>query len=273
MNNICIYANTQKPAALAEARRAYDYIQTKGAVASYMRQTGEALGEPQKILERIIDADVILSIGGDGTILRCAIPAAREDVPIIGVNLGHLGFLSEVEQSGLYAAIDCLLCDECFIEKRTLLLADYCEKSRCALNEVMIYKGSCAKMIEVCVKVNGIVAGQFNCDGLMVSTATGSTGYSLSAGGPVIAPDTPGFLITPICPHSLTARPVMVSQDSRIALSIMCETDASASADGEVFIPELKCFHEIILTAAPIKSTFVHLRDYNFFNLVRKKLF
>lgn len=219
------------------------------------------------------DCDVLAVFGGDGTILRaldCAIP---NDLPILGVNLGRLGFLSEIEIDRAEEDFQRVLAGDYTIDERMLMGVDgYADDRHFALNDVVIERsGPQTGMLSLEYAVDGGLVNRFAADGLILSSATGSTAYSLSAGGPIIAPGLDCFVLTPICPHLLNVQPVVVSADRQIRVRV---TDDRGSAcvllDGRNPIPMGN--GEITVRRSTRSARFIRLHDRNFFDLLRGKL-
>jgi NAD+ kinase len=166
--------------------------------------------------------DLVVVLGGDGTLLSVAHLAARAGIPVLGVNLGRLGFLTEVPIDELYVTLDAYLAgDESIVSPRLLLEARSRGKSYYCLNDVVINKGAMARMIQIAIQINDRDIAALKSDGLVVATPTGSTAYSLSAGGPIVQPYVPALILSPICPHTLSFRPMVVSSDSTIKLRLL----------------------------------------------------
>ncbi len=166
--------------------------------------------------------DLVVVLGGDGTLLSIAHLAAERRLPVVGVNMGHLGFLTEVPTAELYDTLDAFLAGrEGLVSPRLLLRASARGKSYLCLNDVVINKGAMARMIQIDIQIDGRNVAALKSDGLIVATPTGSTAYSLSAGGPIVQPHVPALVLTPICPHALSFRPMAVSSDSKIALRLL----------------------------------------------------
>ena len=184
--------------------------------------------------------DVAVSLGGDGTFLRMARDMVKINVPVFGVNFGHLGFLAEVEFDGLENALKLLCTGEYTVEKRCLLQANVLsgnrkiEKRELAINEFVAARGTLTTTNHMELYINGKPSGRYNADGLIVSTATGSTAYSLSAGGPLVQPGMDIMVVTPICAHSLSARPLVIPATEKVEIRLLPENVSSMalSADG-----------------------------------------
>jgi len=157
----------------------------------------------------------VIVLGGDGTLLAAARALAHAKIPILGVNLGSLGFLTEVALEDLYPTLEAVHENRCGTERRTMLHCQLMRSGKCiaeysALNDVVAGKGTIARMADFDLFMNGVFISNYKADGLILSTPTGSTAYSLASGGPILAPDVDGFVITPVSPHSLTNRPLVV---------------------------------------------------------------
>lgn len=272
MIQIGIQANTGKPNALALAKQIYAVLAELGAVPVYEHSTARALGAyyDGSAFEKIT---ILLAVGGDGTILRSAVSAAMKDVSVLGVNLGKLGFLSEIEPHEIYAAGKRLIAGDYTIERRSMLEGTAGQTSFYALNDIVVFKKDFSHMLRMNIRVDGHDAGEYAGDGIIISTPTGSTAYSLSAGGPVVAPNVEGILVTPINPHSLGVRPFIVSQSSRIEIFVEeGECPACISADG-THIAEQGVCGKLQIKNAEKAVRLIHLKDFNFFNLIRQKLY
>lgn len=166
--------------------------------------------------------DLIVVLGGDGTLLSIAHLAAQKDVPVVGINLGALGFLTEVPLSEMFLALDSYLeGNEKIVSMRQMLQAKTKKSSYYCLNDVVINKGALARMIRCAIWIDGEEIAITRADGLIISTPTGSTAYSLSAGGPIIQPHIPAIILTPICPHTLSFRPMVISSESEVKVQLL----------------------------------------------------
>lgn len=224
--------------------------------------------------ELVRRADVLVSLGGDGTMLRTARLVAPREVPILGVNLGKLGFLAEVPVDEVEASIDDLLEGRTRTEARMRLAAQGkgLRKGYSALNDVVVNMPGMARVLHVETRVDGEYVATFTGDGIMVSTPTGSTGYALSNGGPIITPEQSVMMISPICPHNLTARPIVVPDAVTIDLRV---TDAPGrvhvTADGQPAIAIRGPLH-IRIRKAPHRTILVRRSGRDYFDLLRNKL-
>ena len=219
--------------------------------------------------------DALVALGGDGTVLRAARTAAALDVPLLGINLGNVGFLAEVEAEGLREALERLLRGEYTEERRALLAVEHerTESRFLAMNDAVLSRGGYARLIRVQAQVDGSWAGEYRADGLIVATPTGSTGYSLSAGGPIIAPGVDCMLITPICPHSLQHRPQVVPGGARLTLTVSAEepVEAQLQIDGQSRCT-LRAGDRVRIARAREQVRLIRMREQGFFDLVHQKL-
>ncbi len=220
-------------------------------------------------------ADTVMVLGGDGSMLRAARELEGRDVPVIGVNLGSLGFMTSVTENDLERALDCLVADNFTTSLRMMLDCVTVRNSKRvgsyrALNDVVVLCGSRAGTLRMTVEREQV--GDFICDGLIVSTPTGSTGHSLSAGGPVLMPTSPAVVATLICPHTLSTRPLVLPADSAIDVTVVERVvDARLSVDGQVG-QTLEIGDGVKITRSPHGVRFIHLPGYSYFSVMRQKL-
>lgn len=238
-----------------------------------------SLGLDYKVDEIILDdnfsADIVISIGGDGTFLRTAAAIGKKDIPILGVNAGRLGFLADLNECELENAMNEILSGEYRIEHRSLLELSTEQKLFCgnnyALNEIAILKQDTASMITVHAHVNGEYLNSYEADGLVVATPTGSTAYSMSVGGPIMTPTASSFILAAVAPHSLTTRPLVVDDDSIITLEIESRSGSFLiSVDGrsEIFPADTK----LTLKKANYTLKVVKRMKHTFYATLRDKL-
>jgi NAD+ kinase len=217
--------------------------------------------------------DLIIVLGGDGTLLSIAHLAAQSGVPVLGVNLGRLGFLTEVPTDEIYVTLDSFIEGKKeVINLRRLLQARCREKTYYCLNDVVINKGAVARMIQIGIWIDDKEIAALKADGLIVSTPTGSTGYSLSAHGPIVQPHVPSLVLAPICPHTLSFRPMVISLDSRVRIQLLTAgEEVYLTLDGQRGISLGK--NDIIeIEKAPFELTLVSSPKRNYFDLLKEKL-
>jgi NAD+ kinase len=225
-------------------------------------------------MEEIIEkADMVLTLGGDGSILRIIHTIGTRGIPIMGVNLGGLGFLADTAPDMIIDHLEAFLSDNYIIEGRTLMKARCLEDNHdfYALNDIVFDKAGFSRVIEIKVDINGQLLNSYISDALILSTPTGSTGYSMSAGGPIVIPLTEVFVLNPICPHSLSNRPVIVPDKSLISVQVFTEYhEINVFCDGQVE-GSYASGVRFEITKADFKANFIKLKDSSFYNTMRMK--
>jgi NAD+ kinase len=221
-------------------------------------------------------ADLAVILGGDGSMLTAARHLAACRVPLVGINQGRLGFMTDIALGKMLEAMGQLLAGEFSLEERSMLEAEAMRGSEHlvstrALNDVVVNKGATGRLIEFLVHIDGEFVYDLRSDGLIVATPTGSTAYSLSSNGPILQPKVPGFTLVPICPHTLSNRPVTVSDSSFIEITLKRALDARLHFDGQ---PQCD-LHEgdrVTIRRAEHTITFVHPPGYSYYAMLREKL-
>lgn len=239
----------------------------------------QALSRPAQAGERAKgDADALVVFGGDGTLLRAMPQAVAEDIPLLGVNLGAVGFLTEVEPDSMEAALGLLRDGAYTLESRMLLSVEPpAGEGHYALNDAVISRAGYGRVIRLEAYQERTLIDTYVADGLVLSTPTGSTAYSLSAGGPVVAPDMRCFILSPICPHSLSARSVVFSAEKPLRLRLCpCAgpeepQPMTLTIDGQHTLPILPG-QEVLISKAPRDARFIRFAPHAFFELLRRKL-
>lgn len=220
---------------------------------------------------------LVIVLGGDGTLLSVARTFATTGTPILSVNLGNLGFLTEVRLADLYATLESWRTDCHVLDARSLLHAELwregdLQSSYPALNDVVVSKGDIARMGDFAVELNGKMVARFRADGVIVSTPTGSTAYTLAANGPILTPDVDALVVTPICPHLLTLRPIVVRGDARLTVRVEgIPNVALLTVDGQVAVELQKC-DELRCHRSSHTVKLVRLSESGFFDALRTKL-
>jgi NAD+ kinase len=222
-------------------------------------------------------ADVMIVLGGDGTMLSVSRLVAEKGIPILGINLGTMGFITEVSRDEVFETIDMMLSDACVIEERLMLCAKIVREGEkiaeyTVLNDVVINKGALARIIDLETSINGAYVTIFKADGLIISTPTGSTAYSLSAGGPILYPTLGSIVLTPICSHTLTNRPIVLPDDFRIEVTLMTlSEDVYLTLDGQVGF-SLRQDDVIEINKSPFKTRLLIPCERDYFKVLRTKL-
>lgn len=215
--------------------------------------------------------DVILTLGGDGTLLAGARLAGPNGIPVIGCNLGDLGFLTAGPVERLEEMLERIHAGECVEEPRLALDVRCGDRSWYALNDAVVHKGGLARLLRLRVWVDGDEVGQYSADGIIVSTATGSTAYSLSAGGPILHPGLDALVATPICPHTLAIRPLVVDADSTIGIEVLRGMEGLVTVDGQAG-GKLVQGERVTVRRSANDVRLLRLPDDNFFSVLRHKL-
>jgi len=221
-------------------------------------------------------AHLAVVLGGDGSMLNAARNLAPSGVPLIGVNQGRLGFMTDISLHTMLPSMKRILAGEYSVEERTLLDTEVVRGggtvfSTIALNDVVLNKGAVGRMIEFLVYIDGEFVYDLRSDGLIVSTPTGSTAYALSSNGPIVQPGVPGVALVPICPHTLSNRPITVSERSVIEVTVKRAIDARLHYDGQLH-GDLEEGDKVVIRRAGVSIKFVHPPGYSYFAMLREKL-
>jgi len=257
--------------AVCQAKKAVSWLQERGVSVIAEDDAAPLLGVPA--FSENHGADVIITLGGDGTLLRGAQYALMWDASLLGINMGRVGFLAEVEPDALEEALEAVVSGKCKMERRPVLEVQCGGKTWYALNDVVVSRGGYSRLITIDALVDGDSTGRYVADGLIVATPTGSTGYCLSAGGPVVSPKVDCMVITPICAHTLQHRPCVVHGGARIRLSLRPEDVQSASlqVDGQTCM-ELSSGMHVDVRKDARALRLIRMGETRFFQLVRDKL-
>jgi NAD+ kinase len=265
-----------------------DVPETAAQIAQQVRASGGVLlGCEQDVAIPGIDAvsleelfarsEAVISLGGDGTMLHAVQLMGDADVPIIGFNMGTLGFMTSVPRDGIRAAVEKLMAGEGKITERTRIKVKVFEDGEVkaayrALNDVAVGWGASSRIITLDMSIDGESVTSYACDGLIISTPTGSTGHSLSAGGPILHPATQVFVVSPICPHTLSSRPLVVNDQSVIRVEVMkTSRELRLAADGQ----EHCCVvsgNVLEVTRSRRNVRFIHFEGYSYYDVLRRKL-
>jgi NAD+ kinase len=222
------------------------------------------------------DLDIIIALGGDGTIIGTSRNLNNFNIPILGVNIGNLGFLSSVELVEFESAMKKFFEDDYYVEDRMMLNCTFPHrgdtKEYVALNDIVVSKGTLARVVKYEIHIDNKFYTDFTGDGLIISTPTGSTAYSLSAGGPIIYPNLDVIALTPICPLSLSMRTIVLDGKSKISVSIKSEHESIfVTLDGQRAI-KLNAYEQILVSVSDKKCRLVKFNDYDYYHILRKKI-
>lgn len=271
MLRIGIILHSKRQDALEYAARIISFLKKHQAEVYAEEEFAAALGVmPFAVIEK---ADVIVSLGGDGTLLRGVQYAFRWEAPLLGINMGRVGFLTEAEPQDIEKALQSVIDSQYEIEERPVLHVNAEGQHWHALNDVVLSRGGRARLTTINAWVDGELSGRYVADGVVVATPTGSTGYSLSAGGPIISPKVACMVITPVCAHTLQHRPTVVQGSANITLELLPDDiqTASLQVDGQSCMELTSGMRaDIRMDARPIRL--IRLKPQNFYQLVRDKL-
>jgi len=254
------------------------WLRQKGYETYLDIETASALnieGSPRSQIPSLVD--VIIVLGGDGTMLSVCRLVGDKGIPILGVNIGGLGFLTEVQKDELYDILENVLTGKCPMEERMMLTACVYRNNECvaeyiAMNDVVVTKGALARIIDLETYINHTYVNTFKADGLIVSTPTGSTAYALSAGGPILYPTLNSLVLAPICPHTLTNRPIVLPDDVLIEIVLRSQTeDVFLTLDGQVGFSLM--LNDIVeVRKSPFTTKLLTPCGKDYFQILRTKL-
>jgi NAD+ kinase len=280
MKRIGIVAKTDRAEARGVVERLLAWCGERDLQPFFDKETAGLCSEARvtSVLKPELPAqvDLLLVLGGDGTLLSMARLVGDLAVPILGVNLGGLGFLTALTVDELFPALEALLAGGLVIEERVMLAAQVWRHGErlsdyVALNDVVITKSAMSRIINLAVSVDGQFATGYRADGLIISTPTGSTAYSLSAGGPIVFPTMPAVVLTPICSHTLTNRPIVLPGSRPIDLTLQSDQDVMLTLDGQVGF-HLKRGDRIEIRQATARIRLLRFPQKHFFSVLRTKL-
>ncbi len=250
----------------------------KNIISKYVDDTNIVIFKDSIGLENIKykDLDIIIALGGDGTILRTSRNLNNWNIPILGVNIGNLGFLSSVELLEFESAMKRFIDNDYYVEDRMMLNCTLPYRGEpvvyTALNDIVVSKGTLARIVKYEIHIDNKFFTGFTGDGLIMATPTGSTAYSLSAGGPIIYPNLDVIALTPICPLSLSMRTIVLDCKSKISISIKSEHESIfLTLDGQRAI-KLNNYEEILVSVSDKKCRLIKFNDYNYFDILRRKI-
>ncbi len=280
MDRVGIIVKTHTSGISEILQELYQWLSERRVHVFFDKRTGALVDRPAEIhakskIPSLVELIVVL--GGDGTLLSAARLIGEHNVPILGVNLGSLGFLTEITLEEMYESLKHVLRNEFSTMPRLLLTASLCREEErlteySALNDVVINKSALARIIDLHTCINGQSVTTYKADGLIVATPTGSTAYNLAAGGPIVHPDMRALIMTPICPHTLTNRPIVVPDDSEIRIVLGSKNeDVFLTLDGQVGLA-LRYRDEVRIRKAEHMIRLVRPAERNYFEVLRTKL-
>ena len=283
MDRFYIIPNSAKDPELTFSNMIIDYLEEHGARCHVQKITEKMEGpyhytDPDGIPG---DTQCIIVLGGDGTLLQAARDVVHLDIPLLGINLGTLGFLAEVDKNSVYPALDRLLTDDYELEERMMLEGKIYRGEELigkdiALNDIVIGREGHLRVIRFKNYVNDSYMNSYNADGIIISTPTGSTGYSLSAGGPIVSPETNILIMTPVAPHTLNTRSVIFPAEDEITVEIGegsqgCEAKAVVSFDGDTNVP-MRTADRVAIRRSVKDTQIIKISNISFLEVLRRKM-
>ena len=275
MNLVGIVTKDKSGKALEIARSLQDYLEPRKI--GYIMMHSKVGEIDARVKKKIPGCDLAVALGGDGTLLFTSRNFSQYDIPIVGINLGGLGFITEFRESELLTCMECILNEEHVFEERMMIDVRVTRKQRqrwatTGLNDLVINTGGISRLILLEVSSGKHLVGTYRSDGIIVATPTGSTAYSLSAGGPILDPAMSAFVISPICPHSLGVRPMVVPSGDTIGIRVMSEErEITATVDGQEAF-SLQYADEIRVLKSRTITKLISLGTRSFYDIVREKL-
>lgn len=291
MRHFLMITNIYKDAKLKLTDEIKAYIEKKGGTCVCITGTGEETGDTAPMAENVPkETECVLVLGGDGTLIRAAAALVGRNLPLIGVNLGTLGYLCELEEGSVFAAIDQLMEDRYIVEERMMLTGHGCgvpesiasdgiasrSIKNIALNDIVIHRTGALSVISLIVYVNGEYLNTFRADGIIISTPTGSTGYNMSAGGPIVDPKAEMILITPINAHNLSSRSIVIGAEDEIVVEIgkrrsQRDETAEVSFDGDSAV-RLRVGDRFFVGRAKDTALILKISRKSFLEILSKKM-
>ncbi|WP_313031026.1 NAD kinase [Massilia alkalitolerans] len=277
---IALVVRQNTPGIEEPARQLTEFLAKEGYRVVFETDTAAYLGidgiEAMTVAEIGEQGSYAVVMGGDGTMLGIARQLAKYDIPLIGINSGRLGFITDIPLERMVPALHEILQGQAEAEERSLLEARVVRDGQeifcsVAFNDVVVARGTGAGMVELKLIVDGEFMYNQRADGLIVSTPTGSTAYALSAGGPLLHPRVQGIVLVPIAPHALSNRPIVVPESSEIVVELVAGRDISVNFDMQTFT-SLQLGDRIVISRSPHTITFLHPRDWSYYHTLREKL-
>lgn len=280
LKSVGLVVNYEKEKAQEITLRIVDWLSFKNIKIYIEGDKGKTIGREdlscpiEKFLNKV---ELIISLGGDGTLLRAARLSASTDIPVFGVNLGGLGFLTQIGIDDLEKSLEKLYQEKYFLDERMMLDCSVKRKGKeikkfTALNDIVIGKGAFARIICLATYVNDDYVITYSADGLVISTSTGSTAYSLSAGGPIVNPGINSMILTPICPHTLSARPLIIGENDQVRITLESnEEEVMVTIDGQEGFT-LEPEDEVIVKKSSHKARLITFKEKSFYAILREKL-
>ena len=262
---IAILGHPSLPGAIEEAAIVSDYLAEQGVTTAH----GSTYDEPLRQQIRSCEFEMLITLGGDGTLLKIGHLAAPLDIPVLGINMGHFGFLYEVQRNNWRGVLSLLLKGDYWLEKRMMLRAELWHEGQVSgswevLNDVVVARGQVVRPVQLTAQVDGIMLASFVADGLITSTATGSTAYALAAGGPILPPELRNILIMPVAPHLSVDRAIVLPEGTSVTITVNTAHQAVMSIDGQPSIL-MADGDKVKVVASNYNLHFVRFQDPGYF--------
>lgn len=279
-DTVGIIPNLQKASSLDVTNQLIKWLEDNGKEVLINEITASEVERrdlARKPSEIYKNSDFVIVLGGDGTLLSVARQVIWHQTPILGINLGHFGFLTELETENMYDELDRIKEGDCRVEARMMLEAvvvkdNMITDSFAALNDIVISKGSFSRIIRLRTYINQSYVNTYSADGIIISSPTGSTAYSLSAGGPILSPDVAGMVITPISPHTMNSRSIVISHNEEVKVELVGDkNDVMLTVDGQQGY-RLNAGDLVIVRKADFTANMIKLIDRSFYDVLRTKL-
>jgi NAD+ kinase len=273
MSTVLLVVNESRPHAVELARASALWLAERGHATRLPKRDAEAVGMPELGADGeglIGDVDLVLALGGDGTILRGVDLVARQGTPVLGVNLGRLGYLTDVEGPAVPGILEPLLAGNYDLDERTMLQLEVEGDVHLGLNEAVLEKTSPGRTVHLAVSIGGRSFIRYVADGLIVATPTGSTAYSFSAGGPIVSPRQEALLLTPVAPHTPFSRTLVLHPDEQVRVEVLDHRGARLTIDGRE-LGRLRRGDAVVGSVAPVPARFVTFEPRDFYGVLKAK--
>jgi NAD+ kinase len=269
---IALFPNEKKQSSFALAISIREFLQGEGIIVTAEDEKAKQIGaiplsdvDPKKI-------QFLIVMGGDGTILRISHQFSHLNAPILGINLGHLGFMADVPTSDIFPSVADLLKGAYTIDHRLAIEGLSGNKKLRAVNDIVIHRATNYSLIELSIQVDGVYVNTFVADGIIIATPNGSTAYSLAAGGPILSPNLDAVVITPICPHTISNRPIVLTADRHIEIKYLSPYDPVEVRSDGLEVHFLMSGHSLHVTKSKEPFKLVNLNRHEYFSTLRSKL-
>ena len=283
MDSFYIITNKDKDPGFQTTRFVKEYLEKRGKKCTIRENMVESGGNYKYTNAAGIpdDVDCVLVLGGDGTLLQASRDLTERDLPLLGINMGTLGYLAEVDRKGIEPALERLLAGEYQIVSRMMISGEVYHQGKkvmedLALNDIVLGRYGRLRIIDFKIYVNGEYLNRYSADAMVISTPTGSTGYSLSAGGPIVSPEASMLLMTPVAPHTLNTRSIILPDDAEITVEMLpghsrSGDDAEVTFDGDTSV-RLTCTDKVVIRKAVKKTRLIKINQISFLEVLRTKM-